>query len=229
MRYITEQELRDAFSKGVPAHYEVPREARLTPAARQYLIDNRLYRQPTSGESGPMRTAATTKPEHMTNLDATRLVAKTHPRIALRGKLDSLEADILLVQATAAERGDAALLAPLQDALVLTRRILAAEVTGKALGEWTLNGMSPEQVHAASHNPKQYGFGGHVMPDAAQGVAAAQLNRLRTAARETELAAAAAFCDAEGVCARVDLLLALNRLSSYFYVLQLEAIRRREG
>ena len=43
------------------------------------------------------------------------------------------------------------------------------------------------------------------------------------------LAAAAAFCDAEGVCARVDLLLALNRLSSYFYVLQLEAIRRREG
>ena len=106
MRYITEQELRDAFSKGVPAHYEVPREARLTPAARQYLIDNRLYRQPASGESGPIRTASTIKPEHMTNLDATRLVAKTHPRIALRGKLDSLEADILLVQTTAAERGD---------------------------------------------------------------------------------------------------------------------------
>ncbi len=71
MRYITEQELRDAFSNGVPAHYDVPREARLTPAARQYLIDNRLYRQPTGGESAPVRTGGAAKPEHMTHLDAT--------------------------------------------------------------------------------------------------------------------------------------------------------------
>ena len=38
------------------------------------------------------------------------------------------------------------------------------------------------------------------------------LNRLRTAVRETELAAAAAFCSADG-CERADIVEALNRLS----------------
>ncbi len=45
MRYITERELRDQFAGGVPEHYDTPSDARLTPAARQYLMDLRLFRQ----------------------------------------------------------------------------------------------------------------------------------------------------------------------------------------
>ncbi len=227
MRYITEQELRDLFSKGIPEEYMLPWDAKLTPAARQYLIDLRLYRLESGKEC--CEKAAGTKPEHMTHLTAGQLTHKTHPRIALRGKLDSLEAEILLAEITAKERGAHSLITSLEDSLALTRRILAAEVTGKPLGDWLLHGMTPAQVHDASHHPQSFGFSGHVLPSAKQGMIAALLNRLRTLVRETELTAVHAFCQGDGPCCREDLLLALNRLSSYFYILQLQAIKEQEG
>ena len=53
-----------------------------------------------------------------------------------------------------------------------------------------------------------------------------ELNRLRALARETELAAIAAWRQKD--CIRhEDALLALNRLSSYFYVLQLRAAQQK--
>ena len=229
MRYITEQELRRLFAKGIPQEYALPRDAKLTPAARQYLTDLRLYR-PEGGRQGrPAPSSSGPKPEHMTHLTPDELVPKTHPRIALRGRLDSLQADILWAQAAAAERGAGELVPALEDALSLARRVLAAEVTGKPLGEWLLGGMTPAQVRASSHRPQDFGFLSHVLPSAAQGMMAALLNRLRTQARETELAAAAAFCWEGAPCGREDLLLALNRLSSYFYLLELKTVKGKEG
>ena len=43
------------------------------------------------------------KPEHMTNLDAKRLVLKNHPRIILRGKIDTFQAKVLETQILAEE------------------------------------------------------------------------------------------------------------------------------
>ncbi|MCD8499300.1 MAG: ATP-binding protein, partial [Clostridiales bacterium] len=43
------------------------------------------------------------KPEHMTHLHGNVLVPKNHPRIVFRGKLDSLQAQIVLAQAILAE------------------------------------------------------------------------------------------------------------------------------
>ena len=226
MRYITEQELRDLFMKGIPEEFALPKDAKLTPAARQYLIDLRLLRSET-GKKNCIK-ANGPKPEHMTHLNADQLVHKTHPRIALRGKLDSLEAEILLVEIQAKERGALSIIPALKDSLALTRRILAAEVTGKPLGEWQLSDMTPVQIHDASHHPQRFGFIGHVLPGVEQGMMAALLNRLRTQVREAELAAAAAFCQGECPSSRDDLLMALNRLSSYFYVLQLQAIKGQE-
>jgi len=225
VRYITERELRSALTGDANQVYAVPPGAKLTPAAREYLADRRIRPvqdcAPASGKS----PGAGVKPEHMTHLAPGKLVPKTHPRIALRGKLDSLEAEILALQVAAVERGETALIAPLDDALLLTRRVLGCEVSSEPLVDWTLGGMSPEAVHDASHRPQDFGFSGHVLPDRAQGWAATQLNRLRALSREAELAANAAFCDGGGGCARVDLVMALNRLSSFFYVMQLKAIR----
>ena len=39
------------------------------------------------------------KPEHMTQLFGNKLVCKDHPRILFRGKLDALQADVVLAQA----------------------------------------------------------------------------------------------------------------------------------
>ena len=85
--------------------------------------------------------------------------------------------------------------------------------------------MGPEEVHRCSHHPEEFGFPGHILPAPEHGLLAAQFNRLRAMTRETELAAVTAFWDGQKM-AREDIVLALNRLSSYFYVLQLRAARR---
>ena len=60
------------------------------------------------------------------------------------------------------------------------------------------------------------------MPSAEDGLVIACLNRARCAAREAELAAVAAFSDREGNPTRVDLLRALNRMSSMLYLLMIQ-------
>ena len=75
----------------------------LTSDARDYLTRERIPVLPAEQAkpetyqllSGGM---VTEKPEHMTHLNAQVLVPKTHPRIAFRGAMDSLEAELLLCQ-----------------------------------------------------------------------------------------------------------------------------------
>ncbi len=222
MRYITEQELRDAFASGVPERYTLPENTKLTPAARQYLADLRLL-PPEPLARRALVSAGGKKPEDHTHLSAKELVRKDHPRIALRGKLDLLEADILLAQVVAERLHAPAFSQKLGDALALTRRILAADYKNAPLGPWTLDGMDETQVHEASHHPERYGVKGHILPDTSQGELAALINRLRAFTRETEVLAVSAYAT-EGKNGHEDLVLALNRLSSYLYVLQLQAV-----
>lgn len=223
MRFITERELRDQFASGVPEHYEIPPGAQLTPAARQYLLDLRLYKHPDTRARRQAVTPSSSgrKPEHMTNLNAHEMVCKNHPRILLRGKLDTLESEILVLQCSCRPEWRA----PLEDALSLTRAVLAAEVRGTPVPAWKLDGMDADEVHRCSHHPQEFGFPGHILPVKEHGILAAQLNRLRALTREAELAAVQAFWDGQKV-SREDIVLALNRLSSFFYVLQLRAARR---
>lgn len=221
MRFITERELRDQFASGVPEQYTVPDGCGLTPAARQYLLDLKLYRHAPVPARKAAARADGRKPEHMTALTAGELVCKTHPRILLRGKLDTLESEILVQQAACGEEW----VAPLNDALLLVRSVMAAEVRDIPVPAWTLDGMGPEEVHRCSHHPEEFGFPGHILPEAGHGLTAAQMNRLRAICRETELAAVRVFWDGQRL-AHEDCVLALNRLSSYFYILQLRAARR---
>lgn len=243
MRYITELELRELFADGFPASYTPPSGARLTPAARQYLGEHGLYREdgaegcgyapavggaaihaaPFYGDPCPPGGCPTAsppgqKPEYMTHLTRTQMTCKTDPRIELRGRLDSLEAEIILCQTEA----PAAFQAPLEDALRLVRMALASDVKEERLPDWRLDGMTAQQVHHASHHPEALGYTGHIVPSAAQGRFPALLNRLRTQTRECELCAMRAYWHGDRL-ERGDLILTLNRLSSYFYVLQLRA------
>ncbi len=222
MRYITEQELRDAFASGLPNHYALPADAKLTPAARQYLADLRLL-PPERGALCVPPTTGRRKPEDYTHLTAKELVRKDHPRIIFRGKLDLLQADILLVQVAADRLHAPELVRKLGDALTLVRRILAADFKGTPLGPWTLDGMDEAKTHEASHHPERYGAKRHILPDASHGELATLINRLRAFARETEVLAVSVYTK-EGSNGREDLILALNRLSSYLYVLQLQAV-----
>ena len=228
MRYITEGELRAMFAREIPEHYEVPKDAKLTPAARQYLMDLRLFRPGCGTGGSPAPKTSGKKPEHMTHLKAGQLVPKTHPRIALRGELDALEAQIIVCQLQLSQAGFDCCASPLEDALTLVRQVLTCEVLDTPLPPWKLDGMDEKEIHELSHHPKLVYSKGHVFPEAGQGLAAAHMNLLRAMTRRVELCAAQAFCEQDNA-QRSDLIQALNRLSSYFYILQLRAAARKEG
>lgn len=157
------------------------------------------------------------KPEHMTHLNGEVLVPKTHPRIRFRGKMDTLEAELILCQLA-----DPALTQPVGEVLDLARQILRCDVLEQPLPQQTLCGLTEDQLRRHSHFPQDYYGQPHFMPGAADGMVIARLNRTRCAAREAELSAVEAFSDREGNPTRPDLLRAMNRMSSMLYILMIE-------
>lgn len=161
------------------------------------------------------------KPEHMTHLHGNLLVEKKHPRIVLRGMLDDLQADIIELQVRAEAQGMTRTVDELSETLDYCRAIMASEVTEKAFEVVSLLGMDEARQREISHYPKKYLGIGHLMPDYRMGAVAVGLNKLRTKTRQTELAAVTAFCTPDGKTVRGDLIQALNRLSSTFYIMML--------
>ena len=193
----------------------------LTPGARDWLRQQRIevmdaalakperYRLLGGGYTEE-------KPEHMTHLNAELLVPKTHPRIAFRGAMDTLEAELILAQLAAPGCAVA-----LGEVLTLARRLIRCDVLEEAVGDFTLCGLTEAEQRSHSHRPQDFYGQPHFMPEAADGMTIARINRARCAAREAELRAAEAFSDREGNPAREDILRALNRMSSMLYILMI--------
>ena len=68
------------------------------------------------------------KPEHMTQLNGNLLVFKDHKRIILRGKIDSLESEILKAQILCQKSDMPKLVKDLQETLDFVRNIMRCEV-----------------------------------------------------------------------------------------------------
>lgn len=164
------------------------------------------------------------KPEHMTHLNAQVLVPKNHSRILFRGKMDTLEAELILCQ-----QADKALEKPVGEILALARQIIRCDVLEEKLQWDTLCGLTEQEQRRHSHFPQEYYGQPHFMPQAQDGPVIARLNRARCAAREAELAAVTAFSDREGNPTRVDLLRALNRMSSMLYILMVRKKAEHPG
>ena len=157
------------------------------------------------------------KPEHMTHLNAEILVPKTHPRIRFRGKMDTLEAELILCQLE-----DADLVSPVGEILALARQILRCDVLEQPLKWDKLCGLTEEQQRQRSHFPQTFYNQPHFMPSASDGAVIARLNRARCAAREAELSALETYCDHAGNPSRTDIPQALNRMSSMLYILMIQ-------
>lgn len=242
---LTEAELR---SKALPqgtARYVVEPGVFVTPLAKEYLQErnielvvaeehtvmsrspipaqgNRTYLDYRTGEG------YREKPEEMTHLRGNLLVAKTHPRIALRGKLDLLQAHILECWLLAEEEGKERLGQQLGEVLECVRRVLAAEVGDTTLAPQVLFGLSPSELRRISHNTAaEIGIPPPV-PCHTMGRLALRLNTLRAQVREAELAAVTAFSQ-PGEAPRPDLIQALNRLSSAVYILFCRLLVEQNG
>lgn len=196
---------------------------RLTPSARDFLHAEGIEILPKS-EAVPAQyrtvegQALSRKPEHMTHLRGALLVDKTHPRIAFRGALDTLQAQLLLAQN---ETADAALIDFYAQVLDFVRRLLRAEVLEQPAPPLNIGNLDEDALRERSHEPAKFYNQPHFMPAYTDGAELLRLNLLRTRVREAELAACRSFAEDP---ARQDLILALNRLSSLFWV---EMIRRK--
>lgn len=219
-RKEVQENLRNRDGKRV---FYLGRGHQLTSDARDWLSRERIQILP-----GEMAKPAeyrllnggilTEKPEHMTHLNAEFLVPKTHPRIAFRGAVDALEAALLL----AAAESEGNIRTQLLEALSYTRYLLGQEVLGEPIACRTLGGMDEKQLRERSHRPQDFYGKPHFMPEPEDGKTLLLVNAARCKAREAELLAVKAFQNKEGLPERVDLLQALNRLSSFLYLIMIQ-------
>jgi len=240
VKVLTENRLRsDLPGTKYPPEYLVPPGTIITPAARSFLSDRgiRLSFGGTGEVQDPQDRVSENmaeegsffligpdlkvdrKPEHYTHLSGNKLVPKNHPRIELRGKLDSLQADIILAQVRIADLGREELVNDLQEILDLVKEILKGEVTGSEIIVETLMGFSKDQLREVSHHPEKYFDTGHFFPSREMGEVMALLNVVRTRIREAELVACNVFRNADSGMTREDILTLLNRLSSAIYIM----------
>ena len=167
MKVITEMSLRGELKGEHPEVYYVPKDKLLSPAAKEYL--NQLKIKVEFGDPPPAPVAKSSsdrsqemidvgtakyvddltgayyvkKPEYMTQLHGNRLVYKNHPRIVFRGKLDSLGAQIILMQAEMAESGaPQKLIDDLGDVFKALNQIMYCEVMDVELQELTIIGLT---------------------------------------------------------------------------------------
>ncbi len=187
----------------------------LTSDARDFLTRERIEILPAD-KARPERYRLLSggfmeeKSEHMTHLYGDVLVPKTHPRIAFRGAMDNLEAELLLCQLAVPHFEK-----ELEELLQLSRQLLRCEVLGEPVQEAPLCGLTMQQLREHSHRPQEFYGQPHFMPRVTDGSHILHLNKVRCAARSAELAAAAALTDRE------DILRAMNRMSSMLYILMI--------
>jgi ethanolamine utilization cobalamin adenosyltransferase len=224
--------------------YTPPSGAFVTPEAREYLVSRgiQLKEDPKKPETMPVEPIPNRgkstyvdaetgelyaeKPEHMTHLRANLLVPKTHRRIAFRGAIDSLEADVLEAAALAAEQGEEEIKKGLGEILLCLRGVMSAEVNETPLEAPRLFGLSAGELREQTHDVKT-AFGiPHPNPDYTMGPLAVRLNTLRTRVRSAELLAVRTFCP-RSEYPRDDIILTLNRLSSAVYWLFCRHISQR--
>lgn len=249
MKAITEDFLRLELRNAQPETYYVPEGKILTPAAREYLQQRKIKiakgEPPEAAPAEPAAPAAPApaaapaaaaaptakyrdhetgafymeKPEHMTQLFGNELVTKNHPRILFRGKLDSLQAMVVLDQALIAADGNQKLVDDLGSILDNLREMMRCDVLDETYCRQTIIGLTHQELRERSHNPQKFfGIKQMLLPDYTMGRDYALLNQLRAAVRETEVAAATAFLTGSK-CTRPDIMEELNRLSSALHIM----------
>ena len=219
MRIIKAQDIEIATRDQIVKEFREDFTMFISQEARDYAQANGIK---IIGKDDPVKPG---KPEHMTALNSRQLVLKNHPRIVLRGKIDTFQAKTLEVQILAEEMGCRNMVNMLQEVNDYARKIMVAELMETELDDSvTLIGLNEKELRYISQHPKEYFGIGHIAPSYTMGKLAVELNLLRAMSREVELAAINAFASDSTRIERKDILRALNRLSSALYIMYLEVL-----
>jgi len=245
MKVISESYLREIFRKAIPETFKLEEGQILTPSASQLLGEKGVNvvksdEEPCDSkpETAPKKTEAEgktvtkyvsaidgglfeTKPEHMTQLTGMQLVPKDHPRIVFRGRLDTCQGELLLLQAKAHDAGNKGMVSDLEEILEWTRDIMRCDVLDTPVPEKPILGLTDAELRAHSHNPKKHFGVGHLLPTYDMGELILGLNRLRALVRELEVAAVSALKESFQL-EKPEIVQALNRMSSALYIMMLK-------
>lgn len=250
---VTESELRDQLRRpAAGAQVTVPAGARLSPSAADFVKQWQLVVVEQSSETvaaatdwdreavfpvvrdeAPVRctqcgSPVTDKPDSLTQLNACHFTAKTHPRIRLRGRMDSLHALLLLCQSLARQPGPSWLASDLATLAAYCREVTSAEYNERPVAELVLEGWDAEQLHRATHDPDGVLGVPHLTIAGDSPLLQHWLNLCRTTAREIELVALDAF-ESPHHPYGASICHGLNRLSSACYFLQLRLAKEVGG
>ncbi|WP_070000601.1 hypothetical protein [Cellulosilyticum sp. I15G10I2] len=242
MRVITEISLRDELKGKVPEVYYVPAQKILSPAAKEYLSQKKIKVVYKDKEEVPRieeqnkavqkemsrktyedyETGAVynEKPEAMTQIADNKLVTKNHPRIVFRGKMDSLQALIIVTQAEIYSKDSLSpILNDLDEVLSVSRSILRAEVLEEQLPDVRVLGLTANEIRDRSHYPENFfQIKQMTLPHYKMGLIYTRLNQIRTMIREAELLAIWAI-DMKRDSWGPSIVLTLNRLSSVMHIM----------
>jgi ethanolamine utilization cobalamin adenosyltransferase len=231
MNFLTEDDIRSRNLATGGVLSLAPGE-RLTPSAAEYAAQLRLRVEKSGGPAECSTrdcglTAASCNCEdsqEITWLNNSTQVPKNHPSIVMRGKLDTLIAHIVLVQTQFDPKGKKPpyLSQCLADLYAWAMLGLKGEITGEAVCPKGMGGMDLATLHLVSREPRKYLGLDHFAVDASMGGGLALLNWLRASVREAEVTAVACSGNMDVVCA-------LNRLSSAVYVLMLLTMAVEKG
>jgi ethanolamine utilization cobalamin adenosyltransferase len=130
--------------------------------------------------------------------------------------LDHLHARCVLCEAVALEQGNNDIACEIAKAAKAVRELICAEYTGNRKESLDIEGLTDEQIHKMSHNPKHYFGIDHFIVTGECGELMAKINLLRTEVRNVER-----YCVKEFSGIRDDIIKCLNRLSSYVYCIML--------
>jgi len=169
-------------------------------------------------------TPVRNKPDGLTQLSATRFAAKTHPRIRLRGRIDSLQALALMAAARAGAVGQQTLRDELGTVAAYCRELMSAEYHERDAAMPALPGLDADGLRAATHDPRSHFGIDHLTPGTADPELLHWLNLLRCQVREVEVSACEALGSAPPWAASIER--GLNRLSSLVYYLELQLMAR---
>lgn len=193
----------------------------LTPSAREFLASKQIVVEEDNDTTSPK------KPEELTHLHEGMLVPKNHPRIVLRGKLDRLESEIIFAELVAKKEGYMDVISDLEEIIKSIRLMIRCEVKDEPLPELKVLGLTTSELREHSHHlHANYGIH-HFLPSYTQGEMVCALNRLRTFVREVEISAFNAFVNDKNKLERYDILTALNRLSSAFFIMMAKVLTDR--
>lgn len=131
----------------------------------------------------------------MTHIYGNELVLKNDSMIRYRGKLDRVQAEIILAQSVVSQSvGKTELLKDLGEVLVVLRKLMRCELMKESVDVELIIGLNRKELREHSHHAeKYYGVKTMDLPDYGKGMEYALLNLLRTSVREAEVMAVDAF------------------------------------